>query len=367
MARDVTDVLLGFARTLRYAGMDATPERVQAMLAAVDALGVTSPTGVYWGGRLALCAEPDDIPTYDAAFRAYFEDQPVAATTRDAPAAQPVVSLFQTDAGTGEGGEPDRELPHAVASDVELLRQRDVTALTTAERDEMRRLLALLAPSPSPRVARRQRAAPRGVVDPARTVARMLRHAGEPSRLARRTRQRKPRRLVLLVDVSGSMAPYADALLRFAHAAVRRRPATSEVFTIGTRMTRITRPLRLRDPDAALAASSRAIPDWSGGTRLGEAVKAFLDRWGQRGVARGAVVVVFSDGWERGDPALLAAQMRRLARLAYRVVWVNPHKGKAGYAPLAGGMAAALPYLDEFVAGHSFGALEELVRVIARA
>jgi uncharacterized protein with von Willebrand factor type A (vWA) domain len=367
MARDVTEVLLGFARTLRYAGVDATPERVQAMLAAVDALGVTDPSGVYWGGRLALCAEPDDIATYDAAFRAYFQDTPPAADRPTTPQTRRVITLAEADAGAGEGGEADRELPHATASDVELLRQRDVTALTVAERAELRRLLALLAPSPSPRVSRRQRPASRGGVDPARTVARMLRHAGEPSRLARRTRQRKPRRLVLLVDVSGSMAPYADSLLRFAHAAVRRRPATSEVFTIGTRMTRITRALRLRDPDAALAASSQVIPDWSGGTRLGEAVKAFLDRWGQRGLARGAVVVVFSDGWERGDPALLAEQMRRLARLAYRVVWVNPHKGKAGYAPLAGGMAAALPYLDEFVAGHSFGALEELVRVIARA
>ncbi|MGH3747120.1 MAG: vWA domain-containing protein, partial [Micromonosporaceae bacterium] len=191
--------------------------------------------------------------------------------------------------------------------------------------------------------------------------------AGEPTRLAKRTRRRKPRRLVLLIDVSGSMAPYADALLRFGHAAVRRRPASSEVFTIGTRLTRITRALRLRDPDAALAASGRAIPDWSGGTRLGEAIKAFLDRWGQRGAARGAVAVVLSDGWERGEPALLAEQVRRLARLAYRVVWVNPHKGKVGYAPVAGGMAAALPYLDEFVSGHSFGALEELVEVIARA
>ncbi|HEX2418800.1 MAG TPA: VWA domain-containing protein [Micromonosporaceae bacterium] len=367
MPRDITEVLLGFARTLRYAGMDATPERVQAMLTAVDALGVTDPSGVYWGGRLALCAEPDDIATYDAAFQGYFQDAPPAGDRSAPPPARQVMTLAEADTGSGEAGEADRELPHAVASDVELLRHRDVTALTAVERAELRRLLALLAPSPAPRLVRRQRRAPRGAVDPARTVARMLRHAGEPSRLARRARQRKPRRLVLLVDVSGSMAPYADALLRFAHAAVRRRPATSEVFTIGTRMTRITRALRLRDPDAALAASSQVIPDWSGGTRLGEAVKAFLDRWGQRGAARGAIVVVFSDGWERGDPALLAAQMRRLARLAYRVVWVNPHKGKAGYAPLAGGMAAALPYLDEFVAGHSFGALEELVRVIARA
>jgi uncharacterized protein with von Willebrand factor type A (vWA) domain len=148
---------------------------------------------------------------------------------------------------------------------------------------------------------------------------------------------------------------------------VRRRPTLTEVFTLGTRMTRVTRALRHRDPDAALAAAAAAIPDWHGGTRLAESVKAFLDRWGQRGAARGAVVVLFSDGWERGDPAALAAQVARLSRLAYKLVWVNPHRGKPGYAPLAGGMAAALPYLDEFVAGHSLAALEELVGVISRA
>ncbi|MBX6356181.1 MAG: VWA domain-containing protein, partial [Micromonosporaceae bacterium] len=184
---------------------------------------------------------------------------------------------------------------------------------------------------------------------------------------ARRRRRDKPRRLVLLLDVSGSMAPYADALLRFGHAAVRRRPTLTEVFTLGTRMTRVTRALRHRDADAALTAAGAAIPDWHGGTRLAESLKAFLDRWGQRGTARGAVVVLCSDGWERGDPAALAAQVARLSRLAYRLVWVNPHRGKPGYAPLAGGMAAALPYLDEFVAGHSLAALEELVEVISRA
>jgi uncharacterized protein with von Willebrand factor type A (vWA) domain len=173
--------------------------------------------------------------------------------------------------------------------------------------------------------------------------------------------------VVLLLDVSGSMAPYADTLLRFAHAATRRHPASTEVFTMGTRLTRVTRPMRLRDADQALVAAGQAIPDWSGGTRLGEVLKAFLDRWGQRGTARRAVVSVFSDGWERGDPALLGEQMARLSRLAHLVVWVNPHKGKDGYAPLTGGMQAALPYIDDFVAGHSLAAFEHLVEVLRRA
>jgi len=167
--------------------------------------------------------------------------------------------------------------------------------------------------------------------------------------------------------VSGSMSPYADALLRFAHAAARARPSSTEVFPIGTRLTRVTREMRQRDPDRALAASGSAIPDWSGGTRLGEVLKAFLDRWGQRGTARGAVVVVCSDGWERGGTELLGEQMARLHRLAHAVVWVNPHKGREGYEPLTGGMQAALPSVDVFVSGHSLAAFEELTGVIQHA
>jgi uncharacterized protein with von Willebrand factor type A (vWA) domain len=195
----------------------------------------------------------------------------------------------------------------------------------------------------------------------------MLRDGGEPGELARLRPRNKPRRLVLLLDVSGSMSPYADVLLRFAHAAVRVAPASTEVFTVSTRLTRVTRQLRLREPDEALAAAGSAIPDWSGGTRLGESLRAFLDLWGQRGTARRAVVVVASDGWERGDSALLGEQMSRLARLAHRVVWVNPHRGKDGFAPVTGGMTAALPHVDELLAGHTLDALHTLADVIAHA
>jgi len=159
------------------------------------------------------------------------------------------------------------------------------------------------------------------------------------------------------------MAPYADTLLRFAHALVRREPRATEVFSVGTRLTRITDELRHRDPDTAMRAVSAAIPDWSGGTRLGEELKEFLARHGSS--ARGAIAVIASDGWERGDPSLLGAQMARLSRLAHRVVWVNPHKGSEGYQPLTGGMQAALPYLDDFVAGHSLAAFEELAALLA--
>jgi uncharacterized protein len=368
---DVTGQLVGFARTLRHAGTGATPDRVQAMLTAVEALGAGSPTGVYWAGRLTLCAEPDDLPIYDDAFAAYFGGR---APARGLPLpVHPVLPRVSTPFGAGPpaGDAPDDGEPPEVlavsASPVEVLRHRDVTGLTAAERAEVRRLVTLLAPATAPRRTRRRRPARRGEVDPRGTVRQALRHGGEPTRLRRRQRRRRPRRLVLIIDVSGSMVAYADGLLRFGHAAVRRRPTLTEVFTIGTRLTRVTRALRHRDPDGALRAAGAAIPDWHGGTRLADSVRAFLDRWGRRGTARGAVVVIFSDGWERGDPRALAVQLDRLSRLAYRLVWVNPHRGKAGYAPLVGGMAAALPFLDHFIAGHSLAALEDLVEVIGHA
>lgn len=388
----IAAALVGFAWSVRHAGVAATPDRVRAMAAAVDAAGSADPVAWYWAGRLTLCAGPDDLPVYDAAFRAYFgglpagADQPpparMAGPRRTAVAVPAGSGQARPDPGDGAGrprpawAGPPPEADHsnaqpgalaATASDTELLRHRDVALLTPAERTEVNRLVALLAPAPAPRATRRRRPARRGELDPRRTVRHALRQHGEPVRLARRHRREVPRRLVLLLDVSGSMAPYADALLRFGHAAVRRRPTGTEVFTVGTRLTRISRALRHRDPDAALAAAAATVPDWHGGTRLADGLRAFLDRWGRRGTARGAVVVLFSDGWERGDPAALATQVQRCARLAYRLIWVNPHRGKPGYAPLAGGMAAALPHLDEFVAGHSLVALAELARLIARA
>jgi uncharacterized protein with von Willebrand factor type A (vWA) domain len=361
--------VLGFARTLRHAGVAASPDRVEAMLTAVGHLDVLDATDVYWAGRLTLCAGPDDLDRYDAAFAAYFAGEVPRGPRPAGPPRERLAEAAPLDAGSGEGEDDDGEAPDlgARASAEEVLRHRDVADLTPGERDHLRRLFALLVPASPMRPARRRRPSPAGSVHPARTIRRALRDGGEVTRLLHRRAAPRPRRVVLLIDVSGSMSPYADALLRFAHAAVRARPASTEVFTIGTRLTRVTREMRLRDPDRALAASGSAIPDWSGGTRLGEVLKAFLDRWGQRGTARGAVVVVCSDGWERGGAELLGEQMARLRRLAHSVVWVNPHKGRAGYQPLTGGMRAALPSVDHFVSGHSLAAFEELSGVIAGA
>jgi hypothetical protein len=248
-----------------------------------------------------------------------------------------------------------------------VLRHRNISEQTAAEREHLRALLALLRIDPPIRKASRLRPARHGTLDPRRTLRALLANGGEPIRLPRHAKATRPRRLVLLVDVSGSMKPYADALLRFAHVITRRSPGSTEVFTLGTRLTRVSRQLRLRDPEQALAAAASAVPDFAGGTRLGEGLRAFLNRWGQRGVARRAVVVLFSDGWERGDPALLAEQMARLRRLAHTVLWANPHAGQADYRPVQSGIAVALPHVDHLVAGHSLAALERILREIRDA
>jgi uncharacterized protein with von Willebrand factor type A (vWA) domain len=367
---DPVVTLAGFARALRSNGVAADGTRLATAVEALGHVDVRDAEQVYWAGRVSFCAEPDDLPRYDAVFDTWFRGRlpqlpgPAAA----GPPAQ-VVQLRPLGADDRDAGdpEPDEDVLRTAASDTEILRHRDVGDLTEEERDEIHALIALLAPRVARRETRRHRPHGRRDVDISRTVRSMLRGAGEPATLARFRRHRKPRRLVLLLDVSGSMAPYADVLLRFGHAAVRVAPASTEVFTVSTRLTRITRQLRMRDPQLALAAAGTAVPDWSGGTRLGESLRAFLDLWGQRGTARGAVVVIASDGWERGDATLLGEQMARLSRLTHRLIWVNPHRGKEGFAPITSGMSVALPYCDDLLAGHTLDALHHLAEVLAHA
>jgi hypothetical protein len=355
---------------LRAAGVDAGPERVHAMVQALERLDPARRDDVYWAGRLTLCGNADDVERYDRVFAAYFGDRPRTVTRRHAvPAAQlRLVQSADSVEGPGSGDEDvdDSTSIAATASRAEVLRRRDIASLSAADRAAMHRLLAAFRLRGDLRRTRRTAPAHKGRVDPHRTLRRLMQAGGEPVRPARRDRLDRPRRVVLLVDISGSMSGYADALLRFAHAASHRdRGPQTEVFTIGTRLTRVTRELAHRDPDVALKAIAASIPDWSGGTRLGSLLKEFLDQWGQRGLARGAIVVVLSDGWERGDVRLLGEQMARLHRLAHRVVWANPRAGRPGFAPLAAGMAAALPSVDDFVSGHSVAALEQLARLVA--
>ena len=364
---DPVVVMTGFARALRASGVAAGSIRLAMAVEALTYVDPLDASQVYWTGRITLCAERDDLPRYDAVFEAWFRGRGDARHPRPVVAESPVAARRAWDSASGGCRPADDERLRTAASDVEVLRRRDIADLSESERRRVDELITSLAPQAGVRKTRRRRAGGRHDIDVSRTLRGMLRDGGELLVLERTRPATKPRRVVFLLDVSGSMSPYADSLLRFAHATARRLPTAAEAFTVGTRLTRVTRQLRTHDPSEALGAAGAAIPDWSGGTRLGDTLRAFLDLWGQQGLARRAVVVIASDGWERGDAGLLGEQMARLARLAHRVIWVNPHRGKAGFVPATAGMAAALPYVDELVAGHTLEALQTLAEALAHA
>jgi uncharacterized protein with von Willebrand factor type A (vWA) domain len=369
--RDPDEILLGFTRALRAAGVPVTQDRAHGFLAAVAVVGLADAAATYVAGRATLCASPDDLARFDQVYEAYFNSRDGLPRPRPTEEGVPTFSGLPLAEGDGDADQQtDDPVVRARASDTEVLRHRDVASMSAAEKARLAAMFASLRPRPPRRRTARHQRWHRGTVDASRTLRASLQHMGEPADIAWRRRGNKPRRVVLLVDVSGSMSGYADALLRLAHRFTQGAAAAGgvvETFTVGTRLTHLTRALRGRDAERALVAAGETVPDWSGGTRLGETLKIFMDRWGQRGLARGAVVVVFSDGWERGDPAQLAEQMARLRRVAHRVVWVNPHRGKQGYEPVQQGVLAALPHVDDFVAGHSLATYAELVEVVAGA
>jgi uncharacterized protein with von Willebrand factor type A (vWA) domain len=359
------EMLLAFSRTVRHAGVAVTFDRAQAFLRAASIADAGQRQGVFWAGRCTLCSSPEDLERYDAAFRAWFSVQdgprrPVETSRR------PVLRASLTP-GLSAGERGQDLVARTRSSADEVLRHRDIAELSAAERRYLTTLFAQLRVDPARRRIARRGRSHRGEIDPGRTLREQLRRAGEPGPLSHRRRRTRARRIVLLVDVSGSMEPYADSLLRLGHRMSQAAPGRVEVFTIGTRLTRVSAALLLRDPDDALRAAGQAVPDWSGGTRLGESIRAFIARWGQRGMARGSVVVIASDGWERGDPLLLGEQVAHLHRLAHRVVWMNPHRGKPGYQPVQGGIAAVLPHVDQLVAGHSLASFAELLQIVASA
>jgi uncharacterized protein with von Willebrand factor type A (vWA) domain len=336
---------------------------------ALEELDAGRRDDVYWAGRITLVSRPEELENYDRAFEQFW-DKGASAKVKPRPTIR--FSIPQPDKSvmppkkTVEKSERGEEAVRLRYSPVEVLRQKDFALYSPDEFAELQRLLADLRLSGVLKKSRRLEPAHRGRHDPRRTLRGAMRTGGEAVRHRFRRARVRPRRVVLLCDVSGSMAAYSRALLRFLHAGVISG-ARLEAFSIGTRLTRITRELATRDPDQALRQASGAVRDISGGTRLGDAIKEFVDRWGQRGMARGAVVVVLSDGWDRGDVAVLAEQMQRLKRLTHRVIWVNPLKSVPGYKPLAAGMAAALPHVDVFLSGHNFESLEELADAIAAA
>jgi uncharacterized protein with von Willebrand factor type A (vWA) domain len=393
--RDLAAMAGRFGWLLHAAGVPVTPERSARFAAAVALAEPVLVRDLYWVGRVTLLTGRAEIEIFDRVFAQVFAgaadpaewrgQEPVGRATserdrtgdrhpRSHPgpgghgANRPVVASL-ADATTSvtplpSGAGPESLL--AAASPEERLRSRDFESLTDVELAQLRALirqLALVPPTRPSRRSRRHRSGPD--LDLRSTLRRAQRRGGDPADPVRRRRRPKPRRLVLVCDVSGSMEAYSRAYLQLLTSAVWG--AHAEAFVFATRLTRLTRALRVTNPDLALERAARAAPDWSGGTRIGEAMKAFNDGHGRRGVARGAVVVIISDGWETGDAALLEREMGRLHRLAYQVIWINPRLARESYQPLTAGIVAAGPYVDRFLSGHSLDAMVDVVEAIASA
>ena len=373
----IFDVLVGFGRALRQEGVVVGSGQVLTFCTAAARLDPTDLTDLYWGGRACLVTRHVDLPIYDRTFRAYFLDQggPVHDLMRlKAQVTPEAASMLEILPGDDTGDErPEEEHLGLMASAVETLRHKRFEDCTPEELEAVRRLMARFRLRPPSRRTRRTRpGSSHRYPDLRRTIRQGLRTQGEMIEQCWRDRRIRRRKIVLILDVSGSMTEYSRALLQFAHSAARVSSGPSgrlfgrvEVFCFGTHLTRITEAIQKRDPDHALAEASRAVVDWEGGTKIGASLDLFVRSWGRRGMCRGAIVVICSDGLERGHPELLATAMERLARLSHRIVWMNPLKGdNEAFRPRTVGMLAALPYIDLLLSGHDLSSLEELAECL---
>ena len=379
---DLPPLVGALSRRLHEVGVPTTPARAAELARALTLVRPVARRRLYWTIRAVLVTDPAHVPAFDAVFFSIFggevreafepeEMRSAAAPPDDRPASSRTGSLGESASvgssppgGDGDEDGAEVEVPLAMASDEEVLRRKSFDALEPHELVQLYRLMSRLELATPPRQTRRYEKGTRGArVDMRRTLRASLRTGGDPIRLARRHRRIARRRLVMLCDISGSMEPYARAYLQFLTCAAGSGP-NAEAFVFATRLTRLTRALASRNPERAIQRAAAAAPDWSSGTRIGDALKEFNDRHGRRGMARGAVIVILSDGWERGDPMLVGREMERLARLAHRIVWVNPRVGASTFSVQAGGMVAALPHCDALVSGHSFQALAEVVDAI---
>jgi uncharacterized protein len=392
---DLSMLAAGFTTTLRAAGIPVSPERGSRFAQAVVLVSPATTNDLYWTARVTLTSDRSQLEVFDRVFRAVFAsvgdvtdnrgdtNAPPPVIARGAPRQAPPTDKPPLNSESSEGSPSgatgdaaddddddtddfDAQPQLAMSSNLARSNNRDFASCTAEELERIRALIAKLRLSAPLRESRRTRSHRRGnTIDMRATLRAAQRTGGDPYRLARRSASTRPRRVVLLADVSGSMEPYARAYLTFLHGAVRALRA--EAFVFATSLTRLTRPLRLVDPDVALTMAMYATPDWSGGTRLGEALSSFNNGWGRRGLARGAVVVIVSDGWGADDPEIVSREMERLHRLVYRVVWVNPRLQNPQFQPLVGAMAAALPFVDSFISGHSLAAMQQVADAIALA
>lgn len=368
---DLLPRLAGFARLLHDAGLDAGPGRVADATRAVGAVDLRREEDFREALRATFVTRREELALFDAAFDLYWAPPDPRITAGMAPGRRRSLPLAPDRArawlqvlGSHRQTERQQEVTASSSgySAQELLRQKDFEQMTYEEAEQVRRLLQQAPWRMAERRTRRLRPAPGGPVDLRRTTRHAIRSSGELVRLLHRRARLRRRPLVMLCDVSGSMERYTRPLLIFGHAVARREDV--ETFVFATRLTRITRLLRRRDIDRALDDVSHQVRDFSGGTRIGAALYEFNRRWARRVLGHGAVVVIVSDGWDRGDPDLLHRELERLRRSAYRLIWLNPLKGTAGYEPLTRGMAAALPHVDDFLAAHNIEALDELGRLL---
>lgn len=381
----------GFSTALRRAGLPVSLDRAARLAEALRLVPPYALGPLYWTSRVVLVTSQDQLPVFDGVFTAVFgglldpadsrgdttappsigaeprsrpappDDRPLGADSAERAPQPPALVPGGDSSGLDA---PERETVLMMASAEERLHDMSFAELTVDEITRMRHLVRRISLSTPTRLSRRTRASATSTarLDLRRTVRAAGRTGGDPARLVYARRRPRLRRLVLLCDVSGSMEPYTRVFLSLLQGAVSG--AQAEAFVFSTRLTRLTRQLALRDPDQALAQAAAGTEDWAGGTRLADSIRRFIDDHGRRGLARGAVIVLISDGWAQDDPAEVDAQMARLRRLAFRIVWVNPRKVAPDYQPLAGGMAAALPYIDAFVSGHSYTALAEVAAAI---
>jgi hypothetical protein len=367
---DLADAVARFGTLLHAEGQPVGPDRSMRFAEAITVVDPTTTRELYWCAMATLVSDPAQLPVFDSVFDRVFTGLVDVAEQRGQDTG--VESLATGSSGgtpsvdgrsAAQGEERESDVP-ALASSGERLSTRDFAELTSAELALLADLMRELELRTPVRRSRRRRRAPAGSrIDLRSSLRRARRTGGYPIRLERTAERVTPRRLVVLCDISGSMQPYARAMLQLLYCAARGPKA--EVFTFATRLTRLTRALAGGRPGDALERAGHLAPDWSGGTRIAAAIEAFLRDHGRRGMARGAVVLIISDGWESGDPAELGSAMAALSRLAYRVVWANPRTAKAGYQPLAGGMAAAWPHCDAVVSAHRLDALPELLAALA--
>ena len=363
---DFVDVLVEFGDELRNAGVVVGTNDTMTYVEAVSLINPADLIDVYWAGRGTLINRKDQIPVYNRIFQKFFLDVEAAADSelksmmRATTALSATLEVPSPDPGQGEESKEEEAQLGYMASGAQVWRNKAFAACTDQELATIRRIVSDIRLTPPRRRTRRTLSSKNGPrFDPRRMALETMRSHGDPIKLFKQQRRLRIRPLVFILDVSGSMSDYSRNLLQFAYSA-RRAADKVEVFCFGTRLTRITKSLDRRKPDDALNLAAATVFDWDGGTRIGESLNQFIKRWGRRGLSRGSIVVICSDGLDRGDPALLESSMEKLSRLCHRIVWMNPHKGdEANFKPNSLGMMVADPFIDEIYSGHNLASLEQ--------